>query len=185
MSSRAGVYVNEVDARGRASAIGLLEMTVRTGIGYDLHPFAAGRTLVLGGVSVPHPRGLEGHSDADALTHAVIDALIGASGGGDIGQWFPDSDPQYAGANSVDLLRVVGKRLADQGWVVGNVDSTIVAQRPTLSPFLASMRNNIAGALEIDFDAVNVKATSPEYVGSLGREDAIVVLATVLIQREA
>jgi 2-C-methyl-D-erythritol 2,4-cyclodiphosphate synthase len=161
-------------------------MAVRTrvGIGYDLHPLVPGRPLILGGVSVPHVRGLEGHSDGDALTHAVIDALIGAAGRGDIGQWFPDSEERYRGARSLILLGQVAASLGADGWRVSNVDSSVVAQRPRLAPHLEAMRANIAEALGVKPEDVNVKATSPEYVGSLGREDAIVALATVLLERD-
>jgi 2-C-methyl-D-erythritol 2,4-cyclodiphosphate synthase len=157
----------------------------RVGIGYDLHPLVSGRPLILGGVEVPHPRGLQGHSDGDALTHAVADALIGAAGRGDIGQWFPDTEERYAGARSVGLLADVAQQLKHDGWQVGNVDATVVAQRPRLSPYLAQMRENLARALQIEASAVNVKATSPELIGALGREHAISALATVLIEREA
>lgn len=158
--------------------------TFRTGIGHDLHPLVGGRPLILGGVNVPHMRGLQGHSDGDVLTHAIVDALIGAAGRGDIGRWFPDTDPRYQGANSLDLLGDVVQALAEGGWRVGNVDASIVAQRPRLLPYLDEMRGNLARALQVDEDAVNVKATSPEYVGSLGREDAIAAFATALIERE-
>lgn len=157
---------------------------MRVGIGHDLHPLVADRPLVLGGVDVPHPRGLEGHSDGDVLTHAVADALIGASGQGDIGQWFPATDERYRGAASLELLQHIASSLAEAGWRIQNVDASVVAQRPRLAPFLATMRSNLAGALQIEVDAVNVKATSPEYVGSLGREDAIAAFATALIQRD-
>ena len=160
-------------------------MTVfRTGIGHDLHPLVGGRPLILGGVSVPHMRGLQGHSDGDVLTHAVVDALLGAAGRGDIGRWFPDTDPRYAGANSLALLEAVARSLVEAGWRVGNVDASIVAQRPKLLPYLDEMRANLARVLQVSEDAVNVKATSPEYVGSLGREDAIAAFATALIERE-
>jgi len=155
----------------------------RTGIGYDLHPLVGGRPLVLGGVTVPNLRGLQGHSDGDVLSHAVVDALLGAAGRGDIGRWFPDTDPQYRGANSVELLAAVARALVAEGWQVGNVDASIVAQRPKLLPHLDEMRANLARALGVEADAVNVKATSPEYVGSLGREDAIAAFATALIER--
>jgi len=158
--------------------------TFRTGIGHDLHPLVGGRPLILGGVTVPHMRGLQGHSDGDVLTHAVADALIGAVGGGDIGRWFPDTDPRYRDANSLGLLGEVVRSLAEAGWRVGNVDASIVAQRPRLLPYLDEMRSNLARELQVDKDAVNVKATSPEYVGSLGREDAIAAFATALIERE-
>ncbi len=156
----------------------------RTGIGHDLHPLVGGRPLVLGGVTVPHPRGLQGHSDGDVLTHAVVDALLGAAGRGDIGRWFPDTDEQYRGANSLDLLGAVVHSLAESGWRIGNVDASVIAQRPRLLPYLDDMRNNLARALQVEADAVNVKATSPEYVGSLGREDAIAAFATALIERD-
>lgn len=154
------------------------------GIGHDLHPLVSGRPLVLGGVHVPHGRGLEGHSDGDVLSHAVADALIGAVGAGDIGRWFPDSDERYRGADSLQLLQQVAASLAQQGWRVGNVDASVVAQRPKLSSYLEEMRANLARALSIETSGVNVKATSPEYVGSLGREDAIAAYATALIERE-
>ena len=118
------------------------------------------------------------------LTHAVVDALIGAAGRGDIGRWFPDSDERYRGARSLDLLGQVVSTLAESGWRVGNVDASIIAQRPRLSPHLDEMRSNLAHVLQVDEQAVNVKATSPEYVGSLGREDAIAAFATALIERE-
>jgi 2-C-methyl-D-erythritol 2,4-cyclodiphosphate synthase len=161
-----------------------MSVTFRTGIGYDLHPLAGGRDLILGGVAVPHQRGLQGHSDGDVLTHAVADALLGAAGRGDIGEWFPDSDERYRGARSLDLLRRIVEALARDGWAVGNVDASVVAQRPRLSSHLGQMRQNLAGVLGVEEGAVNVKATSPEYVGSLGREDAIAALATVLLQRD-
>lgn len=156
---------------------------MRVGIGHDLHPLVAGRPLILGGVHVPHARGLEGHSDADVLSHAVADALIGAAGAGDLGQWFPESDPRYRGADSLRLLQEVVSALAARGWRVGNVDASVVAQRPRLGPYLEQMRANLAGALQLDPNWVNVKATSPEYVGALGREDAIAAFATALIER--
>jgi 2-C-methyl-D-erythritol 2,4-cyclodiphosphate synthase len=158
--------------------------SIRVGIGYDLHPLVSGRPLILGGVEVPHPRGLQGHSDGDALTHAVADALIGAAGRGDIGQWFPDTDQRYAGARSLGLLENVASRLKQDGWRVGNVDATVVAQRPRLAPYLGQMQENLAKALQIEASAVNVKATSPELIGALGREHAISAMATALIERE-
>jgi len=157
---------------------------MRIGIGHDLNPLAPGRPLVLGGVTVPHARGLDGHSDGDALTHAIIDALLGAAGRGDIGRWFPDSDERFQDAQSIGLLREVVASLAESGWRVGNVDASIVAQRPRLVPYLDEMRAKLADALDVAAEAVNVKATSPEYVGSLGREDAIAAYATALIERE-
>lgn len=157
---------------------------LRIGIGHDLHPLTPDRPLVLGGVRVPYSRGLQGHSDGDVLSHAVVDALIGAAGMGDIGQWFPDSDERYRGADSLALLREVTSVLAGNGWRVGNVDASIVAQQPSLAPYLGEMRKKLADALQIDVEDVNVKATSPEQVGSLGREEAIAAFATALIERE-
>ncbi len=156
---------------------------IRVGIGHDIHPLANGRDLIIGGVNVPHPRGLEGHSDGDVLVHAVIDALLGAAGERDIGVWFPDTDPQYRGVESLTLLRRVAAALLERGWTVGNVDASVVAQRPRLAPHLDAMRANLAQALGLELDCVNVKATSPEYVGALGREDGIAALATALIER--
>lgn len=161
-----------------------MRQAMRIGIGHDLHPLAPGRPLVLGGVTVPHGRGLDGHSDGDALTHAIIDALLGAAGRGDIGRWFPDSDERFQNAQSIGLLREVVASLTESGWRVGNVDASIVAQAPRLVPYLDEMRAKLADALDVAAEAVNVKATSPEYVGSLGREDAIAAYATALIERE-
>lgn len=161
-----------------------MRQAMRIGIGHDLHPLTPGRPLVLGGVTVPHVRGLDGHSDGDALTHAIIDALLGAAGRGDIGRWFPDSDERFRDAESIGLLREVVASLTASGWRVGNVDASIVAQRPRLVPYLDEMRAKLADALDVAAEAVNVKATSPEYVGSLGREDAIAAYATALIERE-
>lgn len=134
---------------------------------------------------MPHIRGLEGHSDGDVLAHAVADALIGAAGQGDLGQWFPDSDDRYRGADSLALLQEVAASLLDRGWRVANVDASLVAQRPRLGPYLDQMRVNLARSLDVDRECVNVKATSPEHVGSLGREDAIAAFATALIERAA
>lgn len=158
---------------------------MRVGIGHDLHPFVTGKPLVLGGVHVPHPRGLQGHSDGDVLTHAVADALIGAIGEGDIGRWFPDTDEQYRGARSLDLLESVREALASRGWRIGNVDASILAQQPRLSPYLDTMRVNLAKALSVEEKVVNVKATSPEGVGSLGHEDAIAAFVITLIERDS
>ena len=157
---------------------------LRIGIGHDLHPLIPDRPLVLGGVRVPSSRGLKGHSDGDVLSHAVVDALIGAAGLGDIGQWFPDSDERFRGADSLVLLCEVASVLRGKGWRVGNVDASIVAEQPRLAPYLGEMRKKLADALQIDVEDVNVKATSPEQVGSLGRQEAIAAFATALIERE-
>ena len=152
---------------------------MRVGIGYDVHPLMPGRPLVLGGVRIEHPTGLEGHSDADVLTHAVIDALLGAAGLGDIGTLFPADDPRYKDASSLDLLRSVAVMLADAGYRVVNVDCTVIAQEPRLHSHLATMSANLASKLgTID---VNVKGKSPEGLGALGHEAGIAaqVVATI------
>jgi 2-C-methyl-D-erythritol 2,4-cyclodiphosphate synthase len=155
---------------------------VRVGVGYDLHPLKAGRLLVIGGVDIDHPSGLEGHSDADVLTHAVIDAILGAAGLGDIGAHFPPDDSRYKGASSIDLLREAARVVSNAGFRVVNVDSTLVAQAPRLQPYLSAMSANIARTLGLDHGAVSVKATSPEGVGSLGGGAAIAAHAVALIE---
>lgn len=154
---------------------------IRTGIGYDCHRFAAGRRLVLGGVELPAELGLEGHSDADVLTHAIIDALLGAAALGDIGQHFPDTDPRYAGANSIELLREVGAMLDGRGITVGNVDATVVIEEPRLVPFVEQMAANLAGALAIAPEQVNLKATRGEGMGFVGRGEGAVALAVATV----
>jgi 2-C-methyl-D-erythritol 2,4-cyclodiphosphate synthase len=157
---------------------------LRTGIGYDLHPYAAGRPLVLGGVTVDYVRGLAGHSDGDALSHAVADALLGAAGLGDLGEWFPPGDPRYRDAHSLGLLEQVVRALHERGWRVVNCDAVVVAQVPRLAPYRAVMRANLARALGVGEERVNVKATAPERLGALGRAEGVAALATVLIERE-
>lgn len=157
---------------------------LRTGLGYDLHPYAAGRPLVLGGVVVEYSRGLAGHSDGDALSHAVADALLGAAGLGDIGEWFPPGDPRYRDAHSLGLLEQVVRALRERGWRVVNCDTVVVAQVPRLAPYRAAMRANLARALGVGEERVNVKATAPERLGALGRAEGLAALATVLIERE-
>ncbi len=158
--------------------------SIRVGLGYDLHPYAAERTLVLGGVELAYPRGLAGHSDGDALTHAVIDALLGAAGLGDVGEWFPPNDETPRGVRSLRLLEQVAARLGVDGWQVVNVDTVIVAQEPRLAPYRDQIRANLAAALGVPDDRVNVKATAPERLGSLGRADGLAALATALIERQ-
>jgi len=153
----------------------------RVGQGYDAHRLAQGRRLVLCGVLIDHDRGLDGHSDADVAVHALMDALLGALGLGDIGRHFPDSDPRYKGADSMKLLEAVMAMVAERGYRVGNVDITIVAQKPKLAGYMAQMRTNIAGGLGIDADRVNVKATTTERMGFEGEELGISAQATVLI----
>jgi len=152
-----------------------------TGIGYDCHRFASGRRLVLGGVQVEHDRGLEGHSDADVLTHAIIDAMLGAAALGDIGEHFPDTDPRYAGADSIELLRTSVTLLADAGLVVTHVDATVVLERPKLAPIREAMRERLAAALGLDLRHVSVKATRGEGMGFVGREEGIAALAIATV----
>lgn len=155
---------------------------IRVGIGYDSHRFADGRPLILGGVTVPEARGLAGHSDADALAHAVIDALLGAAKLGNIGQLFPDTDPQWKDADSIVLLRGALARVHARGWRVGNVDATIVTERPKLNPHVAAMERRLAAELEIAEDCVSVKAKTNERLGALGREEGLAVMAVVLLE---
>ena len=154
----------------------------RIGHGYDLHRLVEGRPLILGGVTVPYERGLLGHSDADVLVHAVMDALLGAAALGDIGRLFPDSDPAYAGADSLLLARRVAALLAESGFRVCNVDATVIAQQPKLAPFEAEMVRNIAAALDIPPAAVSVKATTEERLGITGSGQAISAHAVALIE---
>jgi 2-C-methyl-D-erythritol 2,4-cyclodiphosphate synthase len=155
---------------------------VRVGIGYDVHPLSPGRDLVIGGVHIDSPLGLDGHSDADVLTHAIIDSLLGAAALGDIGQHFPASDPGYQGASSQDLLTMVVRTVRQAGYRVVNVDSTVVAEEPRLQPHIEAMRKQLAKTLGIDFGEVSVKATSPEGLGALGREEGIAAHAVALIE---
>ena len=154
---------------------------MRIGQGYDVHRLVEGRKLILGGVEVPFERGLLGHSDADVLTHAVMDALLGAAGLGDIGQHFPDSDPAYAGADSLRLLAAVMEKLAAAGWQVGNIDATIIAQRPKLAGYLPQMRQNLARIMGVLPDQVNVKATTEEGLGFTGSGEGIAAQAVALL----
>ena len=152
-------------------------MIPRFGLGYDVHPFAPGRPLVLGGETVPHVQGLAGHSDADALCHALADALLGALALGDLGAHFPDTDARWKGARSLELLAEVVAMVKDRGWAVGNVDATIVTEAPKLAPHVPAMRANLAEVLGIPLERVSVKATRPEKLGSLGRGDGLAVHA--------
>lgn len=157
---------------------------MRIGTGYDVHQLAEGLPLWLGGVQVPHTHGLVGHSDADVLLHAICDALLGAAALGDIGKHFPDTDPQYKGISSLKLLAHVGQLLNNQGFAIGNIDSTIVAQRPKLASFIPQMRQNIADTLGIPVDCVSVKATTTEHLGFEGREEGISAQAVALINEK-
>ena len=155
---------------------------MRIGHGYDVHKLVPGRDLILGGVKIPHTLGLLGHSDADVLLHAVSDALLGAAGLGDIGKHFPDTDPQYKGADSLELLRIVGQKVAAEGYRISNIDVTMIAQRPKLRPHIETMERNIAGALNIDVTRVNVKATTEEGLGFTGRYEGMACHAVCLLE---
>lgn len=156
---------------------------IRVGHGYDVHALVAGRDLILGGVKIPHAKGLAGHSDADALIHAVCDACLGAAGLGDIGRHFPDSDPQYKNIDSRILLRKVRDAIQAKGWKVVNVDTTIVAQAPKLAPYMGQMKQNLAADLGISTDSVNIKAGTTEKMGFAGREEGIAAHAVVLLEK--
>lgn len=156
----------------------------RIGHGYDVHRLTEGRPLILGGVTVPFDRGLLGHSDADVLLHALMDALLGAGALGDIGKLFPDSDPRYKGADSRELLRQVARVVREAGYQVGNVDVTLVAQRPKVSPYIPAMRETIARDLEVDLDRVSVKATTEEHLGFTGSGEGMAAHAVALIYRD-
>lgn len=155
---------------------------LRVGHGYDVHRLVEGRALILGGVTVPFDRGLLGHSDADVLTHAVMDALLGAAALGDIGKLFPDSDAAYAGADSIALLERVTALLREHGWQVGNVDATVVAQTPKLAPYIPDMRRHLAEAMGLDVDCVSVKATTEERLGFTGSGEGMAAHAVALIE---
>lgn len=155
---------------------------IRIGQGYDVHPLAAGRKLVLGGVTIPHAKGLQGHSDADVLIHAVCDACLGAAALGDIGKHFPDTDGQYKNIDSRVLLRRVRQALEQAGWKVVNVDATVIAQAPRIAPHIPAMVGNIAADLDIAPTTVNIKATTTERLGFIGREEGIAAQAVVLIE---
>jgi 2-C-methyl-D-erythritol 2,4-cyclodiphosphate synthase len=156
-------------------------MDLRVGQGYDVHALVPGRPLIIGGVTIPYERGLLGHSDADVLLHAICDALLGAAGLGDIGAHFPDTDPQYKGVDSRLLLRVVGQLVIERGLRIANVDSTVIAQAPKLAPYIQRMRENVADALGLQSDAVNVKAKTAERLGALGRGEGIAAEAIALL----
>ena len=155
---------------------------MRIGHGYDVHRLVEGRDLILGGVKLDYPMGLDGHSDADVLLHAVSDALLGAAGLGDIGLHFPDTDPRYKGADSLRLLEVVGEKVKGRGFRVGNIDVTMIAQKPKLRPHIPAMQENIAKALGIDPSRVNVKATTEERLGFTGRQEGMSCHAVCLLE---
>ena len=156
---------------------------MRIGHGYDVHRLVEGRKLILGGVEIPFEKGLDGHSDADVLVHAVMDALLGAAALGDIGKLFPDNDDAYLAADSVELLKKVRNVLQEHGWKPGNLDATVIAQRPKLAPYIDTMRKRIADALETDAENVSVKATTEERLGFTGSGEGIAAHAVCLIER--
>ena len=154
---------------------------IRIGNGYDIHQLGAGRPLILGGVEIPHELGLVGHSDADVLTHAIMDAMLGALSLGDIGHYFPPTDPQWAGADSLMLLGKVYQLVRERGWQVGNIDSVVVAERPKLKPHISTMRDRLASVLELKPDQIGIKATTNEKLGPVGREEGIAAYTVVLL----
>jgi len=158
-------------------------MDIRIGNGYDIHRLQAGRKLILGGIDIPHTKGLLGHSDADALTHAIMDAMLGALSLGDIGLYFPPSDPQWAGADSQVLLSKVNQLIGDRGWHISNVDSVVIAEQPKLKPHIQSMRDRLAKTLALDPDQIGIKATTHEKLGPLGQEAGIAAYAVALLQK--
>ena len=158
-------------------------MKIHTGIGFDTHRLVEGRRLVLGGVEIPHERGLLGHSDADVLAHAIMDALLGAIAAGDIGHLFPDNDPAYEGADSLALLRRVAALVRERGWHIENFDATVMAERPKLAPHIGAMRARLAEAAGLDIEDVSVKATTMEKMGHLGREEGIGAMAVATVSR--
>jgi 2-C-methyl-D-erythritol 2,4-cyclodiphosphate synthase len=156
-------------------------MNIRIGNGYDVHRLVRDRPLILGGIKIPHEKGLLGHSDADVLTHALMDAMLGALSLGDIGHYFPPSDPQWAGANSLELLKQVNHLIHERGWQVGNLDAVIVAERPKMKPHLPEMRDRLSDVLGIAGDRISIKATTNEKLGPIGREEGIAVYSVALL----
>lgn len=157
---------------------------LRIGHGYDVHRLKTGRALILGGVTIPYDRGLDGHSDADVLTHAIMDALLGAAAAGDIGKLFPDNDEAFRGISSLELLRRVKLYLAEKNYRIVNIDATIIAQAPKLAPYREEMRENLARVMEVDIDQVSVKATTEEHLGFTGSGEGIAAHAICLIERD-
>ncbi|HLO51687.1 MAG TPA: 2-C-methyl-D-erythritol 2,4-cyclodiphosphate synthase [Kamptonema sp.] len=156
-------------------------MNIRIGNGYDIHQLVRDRALILGGVNIPHELGLLGHSDADVLTHAIMDAMLGALSLGDIGHYFPPTDPQWKGADSLKLLAQVNQLILDKGWQIGNIDSVIVAERPKLKPHIEKMRDRLSSVLELNPDQIGIKATTNEKLGPVGREEGIAAYAIALL----
>jgi 2-C-methyl-D-erythritol 2,4-cyclodiphosphate synthase len=159
-------------------------MNIRIGNGYDIHQLGTGRALILGGIDIPHTLGLVGHSDADVLTHAIMDAMLGALSLGDIGHYFPPTDAKWAGADSLVLLDQIGQVIKQHGWEVGNIDAVVVAERPKLKPYLLPMRTRLAEVLQIPIDLISIKATTNEKLGPVGREEAIAAYTVALLHKQ-
>ncbi|MEQ9354749.1 2-C-methyl-D-erythritol 2,4-cyclodiphosphate synthase [Coleofasciculus sp. F4-SAH-05] len=159
-------------------------MNIRIGNGYDIHKLGNGRPLILGGVNIPHELGLLGHSDADVLTHAIMDAMLGALSLGDIGHYFPPTDPKWAGADSLELLSQVNELVRSHSWQISNIDSVIVAERPKLKPHIKTMRDRISTTLDLQPDQIGIKATTNEKLGPVGREEGIAAYAVALLVKE-
>ncbi len=155
---------------------------IRIGTGYDVHQLVEGRPLIMGGVTIPHHKGLLGHSDADVLAHAITDAILGALALGSIGDWFPDTDPEYSGADSIELLKIVYEKVKEKGYRISNLDSVIIAQAPKFKPHILAIRERLAAALGCAVELVGVKATTTEALGFEGREEGIAAQASVLLQ---
>ncbi|GGA53510.1 2-C-methyl-D-erythritol 2,4-cyclodiphosphate synthase [Kroppenstedtia guangzhouensis] len=158
---------------------------IRVGQGFDVHQFAEDRPLILGGVNIPYSKGLVGHSDADVLLHTITDAVLGALGKGDIGTHFPDTDPRYEGADSAELLRQVWRMAVDAGYVLGNLDATVIAQKPKMAPHIPVIRECVAQLLQADLSDINIKATTTERLGFTGREEGIASMAVVCLVKKA
>ncbi|MGL5063099.1 MAG: 2-C-methyl-D-erythritol 2,4-cyclodiphosphate synthase [Microcoleus sp.] len=159
-------------------------MNIRIGNGYDIHCLVPDRPLILGGINIPHELGLLGHSDADVLTHAIMDAMLGALSLGDIGLYFPPTDPKWKGADSMILLAQVNRLILDKGWEIGNIDSVVVAERPKLKPHITKMRDRFAEVLQLQPDRIGIKATTNEKLGPVGREEGIAAYAVVLLAQK-
>lgn len=157
---------------------------IRVGQGYDVHQLVRDRSLIIGGVTIPYEYGLLGHSDADVLLHAIIDALLGAAGKGDIGYHFPDTDEQFKNADSRELLRKVWRLLKQEGYIIGNIDATVLAERPKLAPYIAEMKENIAYDCQTSIQHVNVKATTSETMGFIGRKEGLAAMAVCLLEKQ-
>lgn len=162
-----------------------MTMNIRIGNGYDIHKLVSDRALILGGVHIPHELGLLGHSDADVLTHAIMDAMLGALSLGDIGHYFPPTDPKWAGADSLVLLSQVNELILAQGWRIGNIDSVVVAERPKLKPHIKTMRDKLAEVLQVEPNQIGIKATTNEKLGPVGREEGICAYAVALLVTSA